>query len=178
MEKNTKLEQLNVRSFDQMKRNVEKLFQHTNDLSDNFVSYMSSVNGKLDEINSKMEKYNRNLSVLKKDIKSIEEKYYDLCGDVKDIVESVENIKLSVISIDKNNRDHDFINYDIMQKMLSTQQALIENVINLLEAHSIIDHIETTNEIYSFVDAKQNEKNSLHSCNGFYSVAEKYLKKE
>lgn len=121
MSSNSKMEQPNAKNFYSLKKEVSEI-------SDSVVKYFTDVDGKLVGIS--------------KDLKELKKKYNSLNNELEYISNELDEIKVTLKSMDENKSNHDYMNYDIMQKMVASQQAMFETVLYMLEAHSIIDKSE------------------------------------
>lgn len=96
----------------------------------------------------------------------------ELTECVKGLSERVSAMETVLEKISGDDRRDSALTYDLMLKMLNSQQSLIENTVNLLEAHSIIDQAETALEIFG--DIPERIDNAVYKAQDDYfgSLAE------
>ncbi len=75
-------------------------------------------------------------------IKSLDNKYTLLSASVNELSKEIKTLNQSVNKLNDTSVSNNYLNYDVLVKMLNAQQSMMENVLSLLEAHAVINEAE------------------------------------
>lgn len=140
MSNSLKLEQSTAKKFMSVKKEIDELTEKTESVS-------NMLNTNISKSNKNLNEYNNELGNLRKEIELLGVRYDLIDSKITDIYSRLDQITDTLDSLVSKRDNHDLMTYDIMQKMIASQQSMIENVINLLKVHSIIDEAEMADEL-------------------------------
>ena len=75
-------------------------------------------------------------------IKLLDNKYTMLSASVNELSKEIKMLNQSVNKLNDTSVSNNYLNYDVLVKMLNAQQSMMENVLSLLEAHAVINEAE------------------------------------
>lgn len=142
------MEQPNAKNFNQIKKAMEVLNEQNAGLSAR-LDLSEKENRLLKEAIGEVDAELKNIS------NTINKYYGKISKDIQSLSSQTNKLAEAVELVSSNQKNHDFLNYDIMKKMLTAQESMFQNVVALLEAHSIIS--EADNAINYAVEADNDD---------------------